>query len=206
MMPDSKHSGSTDLRHPPGFRGIVIGVSAGGMNALLNLLPALPKGFSLPIVVVQHRLTGSDDFLARNLNRLSEIQVKEAEDKEPLKAGSAYLAPADYHVLVERDHSLSLSVDPKVHYSRPSIDVLFESAAYAWSAGAIGVILTGANADGAEGLARIKQTGGTTIVQDPKSAEYDMMPRAAIAAASVDYVLTVSKIGSLLAKLGASAQ
>lgn len=182
-----------------GFRAVVIGVSAGGMKALSMLLPDLPKDFPIPILVVQHRLAGSDDYLAKSLNRISAVQVKEAEEKEPLKAGCAYIAPADYHLLVERDQTLSLSVDEKEMYSRPSIDVLFESAAYVWTSALIGVILTGANSDGAKGLALIKEKGGATVVQNPETAEHDTMPRAALA--SADYVLELADIGELLRTL-----
>ena len=190
---------SDSARRTPFLRAVVIGVSAGGMNALSTVLPALPKDFPLPILVVQHRLAGSNDYLTRSLDQISAVQIKEAEEKERLKAGYVYVAPADYHLLVERDHTLSLSVDPKENYSRPSIDVLFESAAYAWTSALIGVILTGANADGAKGMAFIKQKGGTTIVQNPTTAENDVMPRAALA--SADYVLELSEIGELLKTL-----
>jgi two-component system chemotaxis response regulator CheB len=195
------------VKHPPpapGFRAVVIGVSAGGIQALSTLLPLLPKDFSLPILVVQHRLAGSDDYITKSLNQICAMQVKEAEEKEAVKAGCVYLAPADYHLLVERDQTLSLSVDEKVNYSRPAIDVLFESAAYAWSSGLIGIVLTGANSDGAKGLALIKQLGGTAIVQDPDTAEHGTMPRAALA--SADYVLELSKIGDMLEALTARKQ
>ncbi len=188
---------------PSAFQAVVIGVSAGGMHALSTLLPALPKDFPLPILVVQHRLAGSDDYLAHSLDQLCAIHVKEAEEKEPLKAGWVYIAPADYHLLVERDQTLSLSVDDKENYSRPSIDVLFESAAYAWTSALIGVILTGANSDGARGLALIKEKGGITVVQNPTTAEYDVMPKAALASAK--YVLDLAKIGELLKTLASQA-
>ena len=195
------------VKHPPpapGFRAVVIGVSAGGIQALSTLLPLLPKDFSLPILVVQHRLAGSDDYITKSLNQICAMQVKEAEEKEAVKAGCVYLAPADYHLLVERDQTLSLSVDEKVNYSRPAIDVLFESAAYAWSSGLIGIVLTGANSDGAKGLALVKQLGGTAIVQNPDTAEHGTMPRAALA--SADYVLELSKIGDMLEALTARKQ
>jgi two-component system chemotaxis response regulator CheB len=186
-------------KRPPlatGFRAVVIGVSAGGIQALSTLLPLLPKDFPLPILVVQHRLAGSDDYITKSLNKICAVQGKEAEEKEAVKAGCIYLAPADYHLLVERDQTLALSVDDKVNYSRPAIDVLFESAAYVWSSGLIGIILTGANSDGAKGLALIKQLGGTTMVQNPETAERGTMPRAALA--SADYVLELTKIGDIL--------
>jgi two-component system chemotaxis response regulator CheB len=186
------------------FQAVVIGVSAGGMKALSTLLPILPKDFPLPILVVQHRLAGSDDYITKNLNQICALQVKEAEEKEALKAGCVYIAPADYHLLVERDETLSLSVDEKVNYSRPAIDVLFESAAYVWSSGLIGIVLTGANSDGAKGLASIKQQGGTAIVQNPETAEHSTMPKAALA--SADYVLDLKEIGKLLNALTTQTQ
>ena len=196
-MPNSHKKKDAENRKPiGGFRSVVIGVSAGGMEALSTLFLALPKDFPLPILVVQHRRSGSDNYLVKRLDRICTVRVKEAEEKEELQAGCIYLAPADYHLLVERDQTLSLSVDEKENYSRPSIDVLFESAAYVWSSRLIGIVLTGANSDGAKGLALIKQRGGTTIVQDPETAEYDTMPRAA--SDSADYVLSIPEIAALL--------
>jgi two-component system chemotaxis response regulator CheB len=199
-MPKLNTQPRFEMTPPPGgFRAVVVGVSAGGMAALSTWLPALPKDFPLPVLVVQHRLSGSDDYLARSLDRICAVRVKEAEEKEKIQPGCVYLAPADYHLLVERDETLSLSIDDKENYSRPSIDVLFESAAYAWSERVIGIILTGANSDGANGLALIKQRGGPAIVQDPQTAEHDTMPRAALP--SADYVLSLPKIGELLKTL-----
>lgn len=196
----------TKVQKPPGgFRAVVIGVSAGGLHALSTLLPALPASFPLPILIVQHRPAGSDDFLAKNLNRISALTVKEAEEKEELRGGVAYIAPADYHLLVERNETLSLSAEPKENFSRPSIDVLFESAAYVWSEKLIGVILTGANSDGANGLALIKQRGGVAMVQDPKTAEHDAMPRAAIEASPIDTILPIPKIAALLKSINKRA-
>lgn len=184
------------------FRAVVIGVSAGGLDALTVLLPGLPEEFPLPVVVVQHLLPGSGGYLVESLDQKCALAVKEAEEKEALRPGCIYIAPPDYHLLVEWDETLSLSIDEKVHCSRPSIDVLFESAAYAWSSGVIGVILTGASADGAKGLALIKERGGMTIVQDPATAEQPIMPRAAIEATQVDYVLGLEEIGEKLIQLG----
>jgi two-component system chemotaxis response regulator CheB len=174
------------------------------MRALSTLLPTLPKDFPLPILVVQHRLASSDDYLTKTLNHLCAVRVKEAEEKELLQAGCVYIAPPDYHMLVERDQTLSLSVDEKENYSRPSIDVLFESAAYVWTSALIGVVLTGANSDGAKGLALIKAKGGVTIVQNPATAEHDFMPRAALGWA--DYVLELEAIGEQLQALAQPKQ
>lgn len=183
------------------YEAAVIGVSAGGMHALKTIIPALPAGFPLPIAIVQHLCAQSDTFLAEHLNRLSAVTVKEAEDKETLRPGTAYLAPAGYHLLIEPNKSFSLSVDDKVNFSRPSIDLLFESAADAFGERLIGIVLTGANADGAEGLKAIKHHGGLAIVQDPKTAETPYMPQAALNAAPIDYILNLESIASLLRQL-----
>jgi two-component system chemotaxis response regulator CheB len=185
------------------YAAVVIGVSAGGIEALKILLPALPASFPLPIAIVQHRNAHSDGFLARYLDRMSRIAVSDAEDKEPFCAGQAYLAPAGYHLLIESDRSLSLSVDPRVNYSCPSIDVLFESAADVFGASLIGIVLTGANADGAQGLKRIKARGGLAVVQAPHTASATAMPRAALAASPVDHVLDLTGIAPLLVRLSA---
>jgi two-component system, chemotaxis family, protein-glutamate methylesterase/glutaminase len=185
------------------YAAVVIGVSAGGMEALKVLLPALPASFPLPIAIVQHRDERSDDFLAAYLNKMAGIVVREAEDKEPLCAGHAYLAPAGYHLLIESDRSFSLSVDVRINHSCPSIDVLFESAADVFAESLIGIVLTGANADGAQGLKAIKDRGGLAIVQDPGSAEAVAMPRAALAATPVDHVVDLAQIAPLLLRIGA---
>jgi two-component system chemotaxis response regulator CheB len=184
------------------FEAAVIGVSAGGMQALRTILSAIPETYPLSIVIVQHRGVRSDDYLVRALNDLCAITVKEAEDKEGMRPRVAYIAPADYHLLVEPDRTFSLSVDEKVHYARPSIDVLFESAAETFASKLIGVILTGANSDGAQGLRAIKQHGGLAIVQDPETAEAASMPRAALRATAVDHVASLDRIGALLRQLG----
>jgi two-component system, chemotaxis family, protein-glutamate methylesterase/glutaminase len=183
------------------FEAAVLGVSAGGMHALKTILSALPATFSLAIAIVQHTSAQSDGFLAEHLNRCSMIRVKEAEDKEILSRGTAYLAPAGYHLLIEPDKSFSLSVDDKVNFSRPSIDLLFESAAEAFGEALIGVVLTGANADGALGLKAIKRHGGLAVVQNPVTAESSRMPQAAIDATSVDHIVDLERIALLLRRL-----
>lgn len=184
------------------YEAVVIGVSAGGIEALKVILSPLPASFPLPIAIVQHRDQRSDGFLAEYLDRLSGLVVSEAEDKEPLCPGHAYLAPAGYHLLIESDRSFSLSVDPRVNYSCPSIDVLFESAADAFADSLIGIILTGANADGARGLKTIKSHGGLTIVQNPQTAQAAAMPRAALDATAVDYLVDLQDIAPLLTRIG----
>jgi two-component system, chemotaxis family, protein-glutamate methylesterase/glutaminase len=183
------------------YEAVVIGVSAGGIEALKVILPALPKSFPLPVAIVQHRNERSGGFLAEYLNRSSGIAVSDAEDKEPLYAGHAYLAPAGYHLLIESDRSFSLSVDARVNYSCPSIDVLFESAADVFAESLIGIVLTGANADGAQGLKAIKSRGGLAIVQDPKTAQAIAMPHAALGATPVDYIVDLKEIAPLLIQM-----
>ena len=158
------------------YDAIVIGVSAGGMQALCEIIPELPQDFKVPVIVVQHISADSGDYLPERLNRISAIRVKEAEENEDILPGTAYTAPAGYHLLIEDDRSFALSCEPRVNYARPAIDVLFESAAHVFEDALIGIILTGANSDGAQGLAKIKATGGLTIVQNPKTAEADAMP------------------------------
>ena len=184
------------------YEAVVIGVSAGGIEALKAILSPLPASFPLPIAIVQHRDARSDSFLAEYLGRLSGLAVSEAEDKEPICPGHAYLAPAGYHLLIESDRSFSLSVDPRVNYSCPSIDVLFESAADAFADSLIGIVLTGANADGARGLKTIKSRGGLAIVQNPETAQAAAMPRAALEATAVDYLVDLQEIAPLLVRIG----
>jgi two-component system chemotaxis response regulator CheB len=183
------------------FKAVVIGVSAGGLQALKILLPALPADFSVPIIIVQHIDPHSDNYLFKYLNDLSAITVKEIEDKETLCAGNVYFAPAGYHLLIEPDTSVSLSLEEKVHYCRPSIDLLFESAAETYGKYLIGIILTGANADGAQGLKTIKECGGLAIAQNPKTAESPYMPHAAINMTEVDHILNLEQIVPLLLRL-----
>ena len=163
-----------------GYKAIAIGSSAGGLNALKRLLPALPEDLPASLFVVQHISPLSDNYMARFLDNISKIRIKEADEKEEIRPGTAYIAPPNYHLLIEEDHTLALSVEEKVNYSRPSIDVTFETAAYAYGSKLIGIVLTGANSDGAEGLLKIKESGGYTIVQDPDEAEHNVMPRSAI--------------------------
>jgi two-component system, chemotaxis family, protein-glutamate methylesterase/glutaminase len=180
---------------------VVIGVSAGGFEALSIILGQLPADFQWPILIVQHMGAHAGDFLSGHLDRLCPLSVKEAEEKEFIKPGYVYIAPGGYHMLVEDDLSLSLSVDIRVQYARPSVDVLFESAADVYRNKLIGVVLTGANSDGSMGLRMIKECGGLAIVQDPATAESSVMPAAAIKVANVDYVLPLQSIGDFLGKL-----
>jgi len=173
---------------------IAIGVSAGGFEALSALVTQMPAKFSIPIAIVQHRSIDSGAYLAKHLDNKSQINVKDVFDKEPIKAGSVYLAPPDYHLLVERGEYFSLSRDEKVNYSRPSIDVFFETVAEIYPKKCLAIILTGKNNDGAIGLAKIAATGGLAIVQDPKSAYALEMPIAAINNVPTATVLSLSGI------------
>lgn len=186
--------------NPDGYEIIVVGTSWGGLAALRTLAGALPRGFALPVVVVQHRHKDSDRLLGALLQDRTALTVCEVEDKQPILPGLLFIAPPDYHLLVERGH-FSLSTDAPVRYSRPSIDVTFTSAADAYGASAVGVVLTGANADGAEGLASIAERGGLTVVQSPATAESPTMPRAALEAVPSARVLPIPAIADLLATL-----
>lgn len=180
---------------------VVIGVSAGGMNALGKILPSLPDDFPLPVIVVQHQHDTSDNFLARFLDERCRLHVKEASEKEKIVVGTVYIAPPRYHLMVERDRTFSLSVEEPVSYARPSIDVLFETAADVYRQGLIGIILTGANRDGRQGLKKVKERGGIALVQDPADAEADSMPKAAIAFTEVDRILALENMGDFLKKI-----
>lgn len=176
---------------------VVVGTSTGGLHALTQLLAALPASYRLPILIVQHRSKDADDALGSLLRVASRLPVREPEDKEPLEGPGVYLGPPDYHLLVEPD-SIALSTEEPVAYSRPSIDVLFESAAYAYGSGVIGVLLTGANQDGTRGLQAIKLRGGYVIVQDPASAESGFMPKHAAKNVLADRVLGLEQIAAEL--------
>jgi len=180
---------------------VVVGTSLGGLHALEVILSGLTRDFALPMVVVQHRDRHADGMLNAVLQRYSVLPVREPEDKEIILPGWVYLAPADYHLLVERGR-FSLSTEGRVCHARPSIDVLFESAASAYGARSVGVILTGASRDGAWGAGRIKGRGGLIVVEDPETAESRTLPDAAQAACGADHVLPLSQIAPFLAGLG----
>jgi len=183
------------------YKAVVIGTSAGGLTALTRVLSPLPGDFPLPIIIVQHLSPDSDDFLIRHLKRSCDLNVKEAEDKDVPRPGWIYVAPPNYHLMVEEERYLSLSVGPPVNFSRPSIDVLFETAADAYTRGLVGIILTGANSDGTRGSQKIRMLKGQVIVQDPETAEADMMPRSVIEKKAADKVLPLDEIGKYLRNL-----
>ena len=179
---------------------VVVGASLGGMRALAVLLGGLPGDFVVPLTIVQHRSADETGALSRFLQECSRLPVSEIEDKQPILPAQIYLAPAGYHVLIELG-AFALSTEAPILHARPSIDALFESAADAYGAQVIGVILTGASADGAHGLARLKQRGGLALVQSPETAECAIMPAAALAATSVDWVLPLEQIAPQLISL-----
>jgi two-component system chemotaxis response regulator CheB len=179
---------------------VAIGTSWGGLAALTKLLGALPTDFAIPVVVVQHRSKDSERLLVQLLQDATDLQVCEIEDKDPLTPGRVHVAPANYHVLIE-DGYASLTIEEPVRFSRPSIDVMFSSAADTYRSAAIGVVLTGANEDGARGLAHIARRGGRTLVQDPKTAEIPIMPEAAIRAVPTGEILPLERLALRLIEL-----
>lgn len=184
-----------------GFKAIVIGISTGGVETLKELLGALPKDFPLPIIIVQHISHDSGRGMADLLDEVCNIHVKEADEQELPVGGTVYMAPADYHLMVEPDGKLGLSTDPPVNYARPSVDVLFETAAEAFGKGLAGVILTGAGSDGSRGLKRIKEMGGVTVVQNPEDAVAGSMPDNAIMAVTPDYIVALADLPRLFINL-----
>ena len=179
---------------------VAIGTSWGGLAALTKLLGDLPSDFGIPVVVVQHRSKDSERLLVQLLQDTTDMKVGEIEDKDPLTPGTVHVAPANYHVLIE-DGYASLTIEEPVRFSRPSIDVMFSSAADTYGAAAIGVVLTGANEDGARGLAHIVKRGGLALVQDPKTAEIPIMPQAAIRVVPTAEVLPLETLAPRLIAL-----
>jgi two-component system chemotaxis response regulator CheB len=184
------------------IEAVVIGASAGGFEALLTILQGLPAEYPLPIVAVLHLPDSHDSKLAELFGYRLALQVREARDKETLEPGVLYFAPSGYHLSIENDHSFSLSCEERVSYARPAIDVLFASAADAYGKSLAGILLTGANYDGAAGLAGMQVAGALTVVQDPASAEIPTMPEAAIRRMTPDLILPLAEIHSLLRRLG----
>lgn len=179
-------------------QAVVIGTSAGAFDALSAILTSLPITFRLPVMVVVHLPPEKRSLMAELFRHKSTLSVEEAEDKQPLYSGTIYFAPPDYHMLVERDYTLSLSKDAPVLYSRPSIDVLFESASDIFGSALLGIVLTGGNEDGAKGLQSIKAAGGKALVQDPKSAFVPTMPEAAIRSCPDAEILSLEAIAQYL--------
>jgi two-component system chemotaxis response regulator CheB len=185
---------------PAPVRAVVIGVSAGGIKALGVILPALPADFPVPVLVVIHLPPSRKSIIAELFRDKCALDVREAEDKEALSPGVVYFAPPDYHLLVETDGSISLSSEEPVMFSRPSIDVLFETAADAFGDGLIGIILTGANTDGAQGLKAVAAAGGRAVVQIPAHAYASAMPEAALQSCPEAAAMDLEEIAAYLKK------
>jgi two-component system chemotaxis response regulator CheB len=188
---------------------MVIGASAGGIQALSVLLPALPADLAFPVFIVLHLPRDRSSVLAEIFGRKCALPVREAEDKDNVAPGTVYFAPNNYHLLIDAGEGgamLSLSADDPVHHSRPSIDVLFESAALFYRSRLLGMILTGANEDGAQGLAEVHHAGGLTVVQSPETAVSPLMSQAAIKLHQPDWVLPLEEIAALLRTAGPAAQ
>jgi len=186
----------------PRVEAIVIGASAGAVDALSAILPPLPPGFGIPILVVVHLPIDKNSMLTELFEQKCQLKVCEAEDKAPIQPGTIYFAPPDYHLLVEHDRRMSLSSEEPVHYARPSIDVLFETAADAYGKALVGVILTGSNSDGAQGLKSISEAGGVALVQDPQLAYSSNMPRAALFGCPQAQPLSLDQIRIYLTQIG----
>lgn len=186
---------------PRHIEAVVIGASAGGVQALSVLLPAFEPGAGVAVLVVLHVPRDRRSLLVEVFQARCRLPVVIADDKMPITPGTVFFAPPDYHLLVEPDGLIALSVDAPVHHSRPSIDVLFESAADAYRSALMGLILTGGNADGAAGLAAVARAGGCTVVQDPNTADSRSMPEAALRQVAADHVLPLDKIAVMLETL-----
>ncbi|MDQ8038456.1 MAG: chemotaxis protein CheB [Pedobacter sp.] len=180
---------------------LMLGASWGGVEVLSNLVAELPENWRLPVVIVQHQHPYAGNALQRILSRLTTLPVIDVEDKDKLVPAHVYIAPANYHLLIEQDGSFSLSLEAPVNFSRPSIDVTFSSLSRVYQQRCIGVVLTGANDDGAQGIKDIKAGGGYTIAQQPDTAEAPVMPAAAIATGAVDAILTPQEIIPALLRL-----
>jgi two-component system chemotaxis response regulator CheB len=198
----SSAAASVDAAAMRAIEAVVIGASAGGFEALLKVLKGLPATYPMPLVAVLHLPENHDSRLAELFGHRLALRVREARDKESLAAGTLYFAPPGYHLSIENDLSFSLSCEDRVSYARPAIDVLFQSAADACGKSLAGILLTGANYDGAAGLAGMRIAGALTIVQDPATAEVSTMPEAALRRMTPDLILPLAEINSLLHRLG----
>jgi two-component system, chemotaxis family, protein-glutamate methylesterase/glutaminase len=182
-------------------QAIAIGCSAGGVDALRTILGGLDARLRQPMLVCCHSGSDTVELLCEVLQRVSRLPVIEATERHRVRNGTVHLAPSGYHLLVEQDQHFALSIDPRVNYSRPSIDVMFCSAAEVWHEKLLGIVLTGGNADGASGLQRIRELGGTAIVQSPSNAEMPTMPKAALETAGADHCVDLSDIAPLINRL-----
>lgn len=182
------------------YKAIVIGTSAGGMYALIKILSKLPVNFPLPIAIVQHRAKDQKNLLEEILQSKCKIKIKQADEKEAIENGIVYIAPPDYHLFIEADETFSLSADVPWLYSRPSIDILFESAAIVYKEKLIAILLTGASNDGSQGIVTVSNYGGLTIAQEPSEADFPDMPIAAIKTNKVHFIWTIGQINEYLLK------
>lgn len=187
----------TQDKHQKKYSLLIIGGSAGSLEVLLMLVAGL-KPLHMPIVIVVHRKEDNDSVLVELLSSRGSFPVKEAEDKETIVPGTIYIAPPDYHLLIEKNNSFSLDLSDRVNFSRPSIDVSFETAADALGEGLVALLLSGANADGAAGLEKVKAFGGLVIVQDPSSAEVSYMPKHAIETMEPDFIIAAPKLAGFI--------
>lgn len=194
---------STPLPSLAHVEAVVIGTSAGGVDALTVVLPALPRTLRVPVFLVIHLPRDRPSLLTSIFEPKCKVPIREAEDKEPVAQGTIYVAPPDYHLMLDRGPQLVLSTDEPVNYSRPSIDVLFESAADLYGRSLLGVLLTGANEDGANGLQAVRAAGGMTVVQSPEEAFAPLMPATAIERGLADHVMPLADVAHLLSGLGA---
>jgi len=183
------------------YKALVIGTSFGGLEALKAIIPTFPKDFPLVVAVVLHIGQNPNDSFIHFLNDISQMKVKEAEEKEKLRPGTVYFAPPNYHLSIEDDETFSLSTDPKIHHSRPSIDVLFETAAWTYKQNLIGVILSGLNQDGAYGLLQINEMGGICMIEDPQNAQARIMPSAAYKIAKPQFILPLDQIAEKIIEI-----
>lgn len=180
---------------------IVVGASAGGLNAMIKLFSDLPADLPVPILVVQHTRANEESLLAELIGAGTGLKVIEAEDKVEIRPCNIYIAPPNYHLLVEDKSTIALSTEEKVNYSRPSIDLLFESAVRVYRSKLAGIILSGANNDGSKGISMINRAGGITIAQSPESAEFKAMPLAAISTGNVKFILDICKMAQFVKEL-----
>lgn len=183
-------------------KALVIGGSAGSLDVLIKALPDISTDLTFPIIIILHRKKGADSLLSDLLSTKTKLRVKEIEEKEMILPKTIYIVPSDYHLLIEQDFTFSLDYSEKVNYSRPSIDVTFQSAAEVYKDKLVCLLLSGSNADGVNGLITVKEFGGEIAVQDPKSAQVDYMPAQAILRANVDHVLQIEMIASYINELG----
>ncbi len=192
----------TTTKPEPAIQAVALGASSGGIEALIVLLEALPRSFQAALLIVMHIPATNEGLLVNVLAPHCPVPLREAEDKDPVQPGTVYVAPPGYHLLVEPERTLALSVDEPVNFCRPSVDVLFESAAYAYRENLLGIVLTGANDDGARGLKAIRDSGGLAWVQDPSTALARAMPQCALQFAGADRILSLADLATELAGLG----